>query len=242
MCKMILHKINTTSICSESLYGPQFWGLVMEQTQQTSMQWSVERAKRSLSTRCSKRLSCFGTWFFWFGQVTIFLAVQCEMTLRHVCACLLQLLGHILGYNLLQANWKHRIWEIGWPLHETKQSQARNGVEKWLSAEGGVEEYMVKTMRGEVKKGQVKLSLSRSYVYTTKSIESQEMSRDWIPKLLVQQKSSNMLKHILYPCTKVLRVARFSATILARLGDLCTRVWSKGVGPEAVLSGRQCSG
>eukprot|EP00438_Fugacium_kawagutii_P003839 Skav230660 [mRNA] locus=scaffold2185:54546:65681:+ [translate_table: standard] len=30
---------------------------------------------------------------------------------------------------------------------------ARNGVEKWLSAEGGVEEYMVKTMRAEVKKG-----------------------------------------------------------------------------------------
>ena len=26
-------------------------------------------------------------------------------------------------------------------------------MEKWLSAEGGVEEYMVKTMRAEVKKG-----------------------------------------------------------------------------------------
>ena len=32
-------------------------------------------------------------------------------------------------------------------------AQARNGVEKWLSAEGGVEEYMVKTCRAEVKKG-----------------------------------------------------------------------------------------
>ena len=28
-------------------------------------------------------------------------------------------------------------------------------MEKWLSAEGGVEEYMVKTMRAEVKKGTV---------------------------------------------------------------------------------------
>eukprot|EP00434_Breviolum_minutum_P018350 symbB.v1.2.016191.t1/scaffold1223.1/size130870/4 len=34
-----------------------------------------------------------------------------------------------------------------------KMLKARNGVEKWLSAEGGVEEYMVKTMRAEVKKG-----------------------------------------------------------------------------------------
>ncbi|CAL1172366.1 unnamed protein product, partial [Cladocopium goreaui] len=34
-----------------------------------------------------------------------------------------------------------------------KMLKARNGVEKWLSAEGGVEEYMVKTMRAEVKRG-----------------------------------------------------------------------------------------
>ena len=34
-----------------------------------------------------------------------------------------------------------------------KMLKARNGVEKWLSAEGGVEEFMVKTMRAEVKKG-----------------------------------------------------------------------------------------
>merc|ERR1712187_489135 len=31
--------------------------------------------------------------------------------------------------------------------------KARNNVEKWLSAEGGVEEYMVKTIREETKKG-----------------------------------------------------------------------------------------
>ena len=43
-------------------------------------------------------------------------------------------------------------------LRATGSGEARNGVEKWLSAEGGVEEYMVKTMRAEVKKGAIDAS------------------------------------------------------------------------------------
>eukprot|EP00913_Durusdinium_trenchii_P027396 g25699.t2 len=54
-----------------------------------------------------------------------------------------------------------------------KMLKARNGVEKWLSAEGGVEEYMVKTMRAEVKKG-----------WETYALESDR--KEWVRKQYCQ--------------------------------------------------------
>ena len=77
--------------------------------------------------------------------------------------------------------------------------QARNGVEKWLSAEGGVEEYMVKTCRAEVKKGQ---GVGVSGI----------------------------------AACEVLRSFR---ALNIRLGDLCARVGSQGMGSKAVLPGHK---
>ncbi|CAE7211449.1 DNAH6 [Symbiodinium sp. KB8] len=54
-----------------------------------------------------------------------------------------------------------------------KMLKARNGVEKWLSAEGGVEEYMVKTCRAEVKKG-----------WETYALESDR--KEWVRKQYCQ--------------------------------------------------------
>ena len=55
------------------------------------------------------------------------------------CLMVLGALGNMVSFPFLSNDFLAR--------------EARNGVEKWLSAEGGVEEYMVKTMRAEVKKG-----------------------------------------------------------------------------------------
>ncbi|CAE7499104.1 DNAH6, partial [Symbiodinium sp. CCMP2456] len=58
-------------------------------------------------------------------------------------------------------------------LRGSSTDQARNGVEKWLSAEGGVEEYMVKTCRAEVKKG-----------WETYALESDR--KEWVRKQYCQ--------------------------------------------------------